>query len=120
MTSPVAFTTHFRQQIEGKELTVLTDHKPLTFAITKASSNNDTPRRLRQLDFISQFCTDIRYISGQKRTVADALSRIEEISFPTFMNYDTLAQDQENSEELINLTKNQNLKFKKYRFPISY
>lgn len=58
--------------IEGRELTVLTDHKPLTYAITKASSNNDTPRRHRQLDFISQFCSDIKNIPGDH----NALSRM--------------------------------------------
>lgn len=108
---------HFRHQIEGKELTVFTDHKPLTFAMAKASSQNDTPRRLRHLDFISQFCTDIKFIAGQENAVADALSRIEEVSFPSFIDYDELAKDQRNSEELVNLTKNKRLTFKKIVIP---
>ena len=35
------------------------------------------------LDYISQFITDIRHISGTRNTVADALSRIEANTIPT-------------------------------------
>jgi len=36
-----------------------------------------SPRQIRQLDFISQFTTDIHHIGGHGNPVADALSRLE-------------------------------------------
>jgi transposase InsO family protein len=109
---------HFRYHIEGQNVTVYTDHKPLTFAMEKASSNNDTPRRLRQLDFISQFCTEIKHIAGTDNAVADALSRIEEITFPSAINYSELSKDQEQSTELLHIMQNnKKLTFKKICLP---
>ncbi len=49
---------HFRPQLEGREFSMFTDHKPLTYAFRK-KSDNASSCRLRQLDFISQFTTDI-------------------------------------------------------------
>ena len=67
---------HFQHFVEGRQFHVLTDHKPLTFAFSTQSSKL-TPRQTRHLDFISQFTTDVRHISGSNNPVADALSRIE-------------------------------------------
>ncbi|KAK4474285.1 hypothetical protein MN116_000373 [Schistosoma mekongi] len=47
---------HFRHMFEGFAFTIFTDHKPLT------KHNNYSPREVRQLDFISQFSTDIRFV----------------------------------------------------------
>nr|VZI47739.1 unnamed protein product [Spirometra erinaceieuropaei] len=43
---------YFRHFIEGREFVVLTDHKPLVFAL-KASPDRYSPREIRQRDFIS-------------------------------------------------------------------
>lgn len=110
---------HFRHNVEGRELTVLTDHKPLTFALTKKTSPSDSPRRLRQLDFISQFCNKIQYIEGDRNTVADALSRINEITMPTLLEYNKLAEAQKNDPELEELQKQSNLRFKWIAMPDS-
>ena len=67
---------HFRHFLEGREFHVLTDHKPLTFAL-QARPDRHSPRQARQLDFISQFTATIRHIHGPDNVVADALSRIE-------------------------------------------
>lgn len=64
---------HFRYFVEGRVFVILTDHKPLTFAFTK-STDKLSPRRNRQLDYISQFSTDIKHVTGSDNTVADALS----------------------------------------------
>lgn len=58
---------HFRPLIEGRSLVILTDHKPLTFALTNKSTGNgkESQRRVRQLDFIAQFSTDIHYLKGE-------------------------------------------------------
>ncbi|BHF75238.1 hypothetical protein SprV_0501833400 [Sparganum proliferum] len=65
---------HFRHLLEGREFTIFTDHKPLTFAI-HSRSDKLSPREIRHLDYISQFTSDIRHIDGSRNEVADALSR---------------------------------------------
>ncbi|BHF74239.1 hypothetical protein SprV_0401732400 [Sparganum proliferum] len=65
---------HFRHLLEGREFTIFTDHKPLTFAI-HSGSDKLSPREIRHLDYISQFTSDIRHIDGSRNEVADALSR---------------------------------------------
>ncbi|BHF67248.1 hypothetical protein SprV_0301027400 [Sparganum proliferum] len=65
---------HFRHFLEGRDFTIFTDHKPLTFAI-RSHSDKYNPREISHLDYISQFSTDIRHIDGPKNAVADMLSR---------------------------------------------
>ncbi|BHF85899.1 hypothetical protein SprV_1002907400 [Sparganum proliferum] len=65
---------HFRHLLEGREFTIFTDHKPLTFAL-RSHTDKLNPREIRQLDYISQFTSDIRHIDGSRNEVADALSR---------------------------------------------
>jgi len=50
------------------------------------------------LDFIGQFTTDIRHVSGNENVVADALSRVEEIRYP--LDYTALAASQEADEQI--------------------
>lgn len=91
---------HFKYMVEARTFVVFTDHKPITFAYT-TKRDNCSPRQLRYLDFISQFTTEIRHVSGQDNVVADALSRIEEIS--TSFDYQALAEDQTKDPELQSL-----------------
>uniref|UniRef100_A0A0A9WPX9 RNA-directed DNA polymerase n=1 Tax=Lygus hesperus TaxID=30085 RepID=A0A0A9WPX9_LYGHE len=65
---------HFRQLIEGRPLTIYTDHKPLTTSLT-SMTNAMPPTRLRHLRFISEFTSDIRYKKGEHNVSADYLSR---------------------------------------------
>ena len=67
---------HFRHFLEGRSFHVLTDHKPLTYALNSRSDRH-SPRQARQLDYISQFTSSIRHVQGMNNVVADALSRIE-------------------------------------------
>lgn len=67
---------HFRHMLEARHFTVYTDHKPISFAFNERK-RNCSPRQYRHLDFISQFTTDIRHISGKNNVVADTLSRVE-------------------------------------------
>nr|VZH95960.1 unnamed protein product [Spirometra erinaceieuropaei] len=64
----------FRHFLEGRDFTIFTDHKPLTFAI-RSHSDKYNSREISHLDYISQFTTDIRHIDGPKNEVADMLSR---------------------------------------------
>lgn len=50
---------HFRHLIEGAHCVIYTDHKPLTYAF-KQQVDCCSPRQVRHLEFISQYCTDIR------------------------------------------------------------
>ena len=65
---------HFQYFLDGREFVVFTDHKPLTFCMSKISDPL-TNRQQRHLSFISEFTTDIRHVSGKDNIVADALSR---------------------------------------------
>ena len=67
---------HFRHLLEGRQFHVLTDHKPLTYALNSRSDRH-SPRQARQLDYIAQFTSTIRHVHGMDNVVADALSRIE-------------------------------------------
>ena len=67
---------HFHHFIEGRQFSVFTNHKPLTFSLSTDSAHH-TPRQIRHLDYILQFTTEIHHISGQGNPVADALSHIE-------------------------------------------
>ena len=55
---------------------MVTDHKPLTFAIRKISSTM-SPRQICQLNYISQYCINIKHIPGIHNQVTDSLSHIE-------------------------------------------
>lgn len=111
---------HFRYMIEGRPLTVYTDHKPLVYTLTKNTvGKNDTPRRIRHLDFIMQFCTSIEHISGKQNVVADTLSRISCIESIEPLDYEKIAIAQENDIELKNLMQSKTLRFNKLYLPHS-
>ena len=64
----------FRYFIEGRQVTLFSDHRPLTF-VYKNISGKWSPRQKRHLCFVSEFTTDMRYVPGADNVVADALSR---------------------------------------------
>jgi cleavage and polyadenylation specificity factor subunit 1 len=65
---------HFRHLVEGCHFVVYSDHKPLVGALERVSEPR-SDRQLRQLSFIAEFVSEIRYIAGGDNTVADTLSR---------------------------------------------
>ncbi|GBN64296.1 hypothetical protein AVEN_26197-1 [Araneus ventricosus] len=82
--------------LEGREFTVLTDHKPLIFAF-KQKNDKASPRQLRHLQYVSKFTTDIQHTSGKDNIVADTLSRMEEVSV---IDLDQIAQEQSTDGDL--------------------
>ena len=70
---------HFRYFVEGRIFFIVTDHKPLIH--TMASATDRSPRQERQLSYIAEFTTDIRYIKGIDNVVPDTLSRAP-LNFP--------------------------------------
>lgn len=96
---------HFRHNLEGRSFSVFTDHKPLTKALL--SKTERSPRQANQLDFISQFTSDIQHISGKDNVVADTLSRMyhecaELVDIPA----EQFRESQVLDEELQHLLKN--------------
>ena len=65
---------HFRWLVEGRKFTILTDHKPLVYAVQSLSQDRPA-RQLRHLSLIAEYTSDVQHIAGRKNVVADALSR---------------------------------------------
>jgi hypothetical protein len=57
-----------------------------------------SPPQFNPLDFIAQFTTDIRHVSGQDNVVADARSLVESVTAPP--SHEALASAQNSDEEL--------------------
>lgn len=106
---------YFRHMLEATHFTVYTDHKPLCYAFHERKTNC-SPRQYRHLDFISQFTTDIRFISGKNNLVADTLSRIEELQMP--VDLEEMAKLQATDPELADCLNNDtSLRLRKMNIP---
>ena len=105
---------HFKHLLEGRDFTILTDHKPLTFAFVQKSEKH-SPRQTRQLDYIGQFTTDIIHIPGESNEVADALSRLDVISMPVVVSTTELAEQQSQDPELPQVLQSAVLQLKRLR-----
>lgn len=92
---------HFLYFLEGRRFHILTDHRPLIFAMN-AKNTIRSSRQTRHLAFISEFCTDIRFIKGSDNMVADTLSRcsVSAISFSSSINFLHIAKAQETDSDL--------------------
>ena len=93
---------HFRYFVEGREFQVFTNHKPLTYSLS-SNSERYTIRQIRHMDFISQFTTNIQYVSGINNPVADALSPVginAVIAPPPLIDFAELAAAQEDDPEV--------------------
>ncbi|GFS70305.1 retrovirus-related Pol polyprotein from transposon 17.6 [Trichonephila clavipes] len=110
---------HFRYMLEARDFTVFTDHKPLTYAF-RQKIDKCPPRQIRQLDFISQFTTNIVHIPGSDNIAADVLSRVSAITFPSQIDYDCIAETQQTDQELHTLiASGTSVNSKKVTFPNS-
>lgn len=108
---------HFRHLLEGRNFTIFTDHKPLTYAL-HVNTDKYTPRDTRQLDYISQFTSDIRYIKGSDNIVADTLSRstIQSIDSET-LTFDLIADEQKEDTTLYKIKEDTSLQLKEHSVP---
>lgn len=97
---------HFRHFLEGRSFHILTDHKPLTFALNTRSDRH-SPRQARHLDFIAQFSSDIRHVKGTANAPADALSRIEINALldgsPPVIDFRAMADAQATDQDIVRL-----------------
>lgn len=118
LLSAYSAVRHFRHMVEGRNFVILTDHKPLVHAF-KQKLEKCSSRQANQLDFISQFTTEIKHVSGLKNIVADALSRIETVNFPSVIDYSKLAQAQREDGELPKLVEKFKLNIQELILPDS-
>jgi hypothetical protein len=94
------FSTYYRQLLaiwkavirhilEARHFTIFNDHKP-------KMRDKCTQRQFNHLDFVTQFTTDTRHISGQD--VADASYRVMYVTVPP--SHDALAASQDVDDDL--------------------
>ena len=110
----------FRHFVEGRQFSITTDHKSLTFALFTKSSKL-TPCQIRHLDYIAQFTTDIRYTKGSNNPVADALSRIKTNALHSSCSVDLkeIAAAQETDPDLVKFQTTSSLTLKAMPLPSS-
>ena len=77
---------YFHHDLEGVEFEILTDHKPLVFALQQ-STDKMPAIRVRRLAYIAQFNAKILYLPGKDNVVADSLSRINAFIAPTCFDW---------------------------------
>ena len=65
---------HFHHWLEGTNITIYSDHKPLIAAMGKPIDRPNL-KEARQMSFIAQYSPKFEHISGGNNIVADALSR---------------------------------------------
>ena len=97
---------HFKPDIEGRHVTLFTDHKPLIRAYRKQTPLN-SDKQQRQMSIVSEYVADIVYIRGQDNIVADCLSRpsINAVSID-LVDLPGLAEQQSSDVELQTVKEN--------------
>jgi cleavage and polyadenylation specificity factor subunit 1 len=91
---------HFKPQIEGRNATVFTDHKPLAAAYKKKTLLK-SDKQQRQLSVITEYTADCLYIRGDQNIVADCLSRPVNAVTVDIFDLPALAAQQTNDEEIV-------------------
>jgi Integrase zinc binding domain/RNase H-like domain found in reverse transcriptase len=65
---------HFCFLLEGRQFTIYSDHKPLSFALSRVVEPWSA-RQQRHLAYIAEFTSDIQHVPGAANVVTDTLSR---------------------------------------------
>ncbi|GBM43533.1 hypothetical protein AVEN_96194-1 [Araneus ventricosus] len=97
---------HIRDMLEARQFTVFTDHKPLTYAF-RQKNDQCSPSQMHQMDFISQFTTNIAHIPGPENVTADIMSRVSAFTFPSKIDYVAIAEAQNTNQDLSTLMASQ-------------
>ncbi len=111
---------HFRYFLEGRGFHVLTDHKPLIYALSSRFDRH-SPRQVRHC---SQFTSDIRHVQGSANSAADALSRLSANALhtsasPPVMDFRGLALAQVDDPELDKLREDSSLRLEPIPFALA-
>lgn len=102
MTAVFEAIKYFKYFLEFRAFYVATDHKPLIYAF-RQNSDKASLRQVRQLSFISQYTTDLRYLPGSKNTVADSLSRVDAVRVAADVGFVELSIAQKYDEKIKSL-----------------
>ena len=90
---------HFKHQIEGRNVLLLTDQKPLCNAF-KSQTPLKSDRQQRHLCIITEYISDMCHIKGDDNVVADCLSRPANSITIDVCDLQELAAHQKNDEEI--------------------
>lgn len=90
----------FKHIIEGRNVILFTDHRPLVSAI-HSQSQHYSDRQQRHLSILAEYTTSIEYIRGHDNIVADALSRSVNVIQTEPFDLSSLSTSQETDEEII-------------------
>ena len=107
----------FLPYVEGSDLTLFTDHKPLTFAINK-KADCKSDRQARHLSFLSEHLSQLLFIKGEDNIVADYLSRVNQVNALTLdpFDLDAIAEKQHTDEETQKLAQDRKDTISAYKF----
>jgi cleavage and polyadenylation specificity factor subunit 1 len=104
-----ACTMHFEYLIQGCNVTFVTDHKPL-LSMFHRKAPIKLERRSRYIEYISQFSTSIKHVSGISNVVADAISRTEAAAVEEKLTLKNIAAEQQEDEEIRQMRETENSK----------
>ena len=111
---------HFLPYLEGRDFEILTDHKPLVFALRANSTVNHSLREQRHMDLILQHTSNIIHVPGSLNPVADAVSRINSVTPAVntgFLSLADIAQAQRSDPDLATLRQNSSLVLRDFPVP---
>ena len=91
---------HFRSDLEGKNVVLYTDHKPLVSAFRKTTPSK-SEKQQRYLSLLSEYVTDIAYVRGKDNIVADCLSRPANAVSIDLFDLPAISAQQKESEEIM-------------------
>ena len=111
---------HFMPFLEGRDFEILTDHKPLVFALEARNTSNHSLREQRHMDLILQHTSRISHVPGSLNPVADTVSRINSVSsLPSSgpISVADIARQQANDPELTTLKNSSSLVIQDFPVP---
>lgn len=90
---------HFKNLIDGRNVTLFTDHKTIVSAFySKSSPKSD--KQQRQLSLISEYISSMEYIKGSSNIVADCMSRPVCATSIDAFDMQAIAESQKSDEEM--------------------
>lgn len=93
-------TQHFVHTIEGRQVTLRTDHRPLLFMFSQKTEKL-IDRQARHVAFLSHFFQEVEHVSDECNVVPNALSRLELAALEDELpDFDQWAAEQASDAEL--------------------